>query len=233
MDSLPSFIGDDTERHPMTTESRFSQVSRRGFLGGMSLAALTGLVACASDNTSTTSAATTAAAPTSSATETATETATAATTTASATETAAASGTLSGSGEVSFTFSGNGFKNPYYAVWVQDEAGELVKTLLLCHLAGGQDRWLNELTKWYQVSGGSDTTTEGTKPAGTYTAAWDGTDSTGSKVAAGTYTFCVESAVEHGNYSYLEKAVALGSGSTRADLGSDGDLGVASLTWTA
>lgn len=196
----------------MSTESHFSQVSRRAFLGVVSLAALTGLAACATGSDDSTSSSTT--------------------TSAASTTAAAAGGSLAGTAEVSFTFSGNSFKNPYYAVWVEDAAGELVKTLMLCHLSGGQDRWLNELTKWYQVSGGSDTTTEGTKPAGTYTASWDGTDSTGSKVAAGTYTFCVESAVEHGNYSYVSADVDLASAAIQADLGSDGDLTAASVKYT-
>ncbi|SJN36725.1 hypothetical protein [Luteococcus japonicus] len=36
------------------SNSRYSQVSRRAFLGGVSLAALTGLAACANDSTAAT-----------------------------------------------------------------------------------------------------------------------------------------------------------------------------------
>ena len=55
------------------------------------------------------------------------------------------------------------------AVWIEDADGNFVTTLALYHKANG-DNWLNTLASWYAASGGTDTTTSGTVPAGTFTA---------------------------------------------------------------
>ncbi|MDN5564954.1 MAG: DUF2271 domain-containing protein [Luteococcus sp.] len=116
---------------------------------------------------------------------------------------------------------------------MEDSDGNLVKTLMLCHLAGGQDRWLNSLTAWYAAGGGSDTTTEGTKPAGSYDCTWDCTDTSGKRVEAGTYNFCVEAAVEHGNEVVVAGKQTLGSAAIDADLGISGELSTVHVKYTA
>lgn len=220
--------------------SRFSQVSRRAFLSGASLAAITGLAACGSNDSSSGSTTTQAAStptdtPSATQTTSAVET-TAASSAASSAKASTASGTLPASAQatVSFTYttSGGMAKNPYYAVWIEDASGNFVKTLLLCHLSG-QDRWLNEMTAWYQASGGTDTTTEGTKPAGTYSVTWDGTDANGSRVKAGTYIVCIESNREHGSESLITSKQSFGSKALDVDLGTNGELTAAHLKYTA
>ncbi len=99
-------------------------------------------------------------------------------------------------------------RNPYIAVWVEDAAGKLVKTLSLWHLQG-RDNWLNELKRWYQVSGGKDTGSSATRAAGTYQVAWDLTDLNGAKVSPGSFYLCVEAAREHGPYSLVRQQVSL------------------------
>ena len=216
------------------TVSRFSQVSRRAFLGGASMAALTGLAACANSSSNQTS--TPAASQTPAATAEASATATEMSSATAAATTAAANGSslpAPAKATVSFTYTSEGgmAKNPYYAVWVEDANGTFVKTLLLCHL-NGQDRWLNEMSAWYQASGGTDTTTEGTKPAGSYDCTWDGTDATGAKVKAGTYNICIEANREHGQESMVSKKVVLGSAALTEDLGTNGELTASSLKYT-
>lgn len=216
--------------------SRYSQVSRRAFLGGASMAAILGLAACGNDSSSSSSATSTSAAPTEAASS-ATATAAASSTAAASTSSAAATGTLPASAKATVTFtyaassSGGFVKNPYYAVWVEDSKGNLVKTLLLDHLSGN-DRWLNEMTAWYAASGGTDTTTEGTKPAGTYSCTWDGTDTSGNRVAAGTYTICVESNREHGSESLVTSKQVLGSKALSVNMGSNNELTATSLKYT-
>lgn len=216
------------------TTSRFSQVSRRAFLGGASMAALAGLTACASKDTSSTAATSAPAA---------TETSAAPSATASAPATAsttakAATGTLPATAKatVSFTYAATGgggmVKNPYYAVWVEDSAGTLVKTLLLCHLSG-EDRWLNEMSAWMAASGGTDTTTEGTKAPGSYDCSWDGTDLNGKRVAAGSYKICIEANREHGQESLVSSVQKLGSTAIDVDLGTNGELTATHLKYTA
>ncbi|GAA1388402.1 DUF2271 domain-containing protein [Luteococcus peritonei] len=216
------------------TTSRFSQVSRRAFLGGASMAALTGLAACAT--TDSTSSATSGASS-----QASSPASTGPTTTPSAAATTSAStgqgGTLPATAQatVSFTYTASGggmVKNPYYAVWVEDATGAFVKTLMLCHLSG-QDRWLNELSAWYAKSGGTDTTTEGTKPAGSYDCTWDCTDADGNRVPAGRYNFCIEANREHGTESLVASLQTLGGTALDVDLGSNGELTTTHLRFTA
>jgi hypothetical protein len=83
-------------------------------------------------------------------------------------------------------------RNPYIAVWVEDSSGALVKTVSLWHLQNGRDRWLSELSQWYQAAGGVETNSSATRAAGSYTVVWDLTDLNGAAVKDGTYTVCIE-----------------------------------------
>lgn len=212
-----------------TPLSHYSLVTRRAFLGGMSLAAIAGTVGCAGGTASTSTTST-------SSTSTTTTAATSATSTSSSSS--AASGSVlseSAKATVSWTFASSGggmVKNPYMAVWIEDSSGAFVKTLALYHKASG-DQWLNTLARWYQVSGGTDTTTSGTVAAGSYTASWDGTNASGAKVAQGSYYVCVESVVEHGSESLVRETVTFGSSSTKKSLTATGDITAASVEYTA
>lgn len=100
-------------------------------------------------------------------------------------------------------------RNPYIAVWVENSAGKLVKTVSLWHLQNGQDRWLSELYRWYAASSGVDTVSGATRAAGSYTVSWDLTDADGKAVSDGTYTICIEATREHGAYSLVTGKVAV------------------------
>lgn len=134
---------------------------------------------------------------------------------------------------VSWTFASNGgmSRNPYMAVWIEDSDGNFVKTLALYHKASG-DNWLNSLTSWYRSSGGTDTTTSGTQPAGSFTATWDGSTAAGGRAATGSYYVCIESVVEHGSESLVRQQVEFGSKASNTTLTAAGQITAATVAYT-
>jgi len=116
------------------------------------------------------------------------------------------------------------------AVWIEDADGNFVKTLALYHKANG-DNWLNTLSTWYAASGGTDTTTSGTVPAGSFTTTWDGTTASGDRAAQGTYYVCIESVVEHGSDSLVRQQVTFGSSAAKTSLTATGDITAAAVDY--
>lgn len=201
--------------------SRYSTVTRRAFLGGLSAAAIVGAVGCAAPSAvSTPSAASSSAASPSS------------TASSSASSSSGKSLPSAATATVSWTFaSSTGMaRNPYMAVWIEDANGNFVKTLALYHRANG-DNWLQSLSNWYSSSGGTDTTTSGTVPAGSYTTTWDGTDASGSRVDQGSYYVCVESVVEHGASSLARQQFNFGKTAFNTNLTPNGDITVAAVNY--
>ncbi len=214
----------------MTTQSRYSRVSRRAVLQGLSATALLGLAGCGTNDAEML-------APSAAASSTEASAGSAPTVSSDAghlvvgfTYTADAS---AGSGEGGGRGPGGGMvRNPYIAVWVEDADGNLVKTVSLWHLQNGQDRWLSELHRWYAASGGVDTNSGATRAAGSYTVAWDLTDSTGKAVADGTYVLCVEATREHGPYSLVTGRLSLTGSSLTQELDANGELSTVSVDYT-
>lgn len=205
------------------SESRFSEVSRRALLQGMSAAALLGVVGCASDSDVLPSASQTTSG--SGEASSSTNTGSAAAGTATIAFTYAADSTSSGRGP------GGGVRNPYIAVWIEDASGALVKTVSLWHLQNGQDRWLSELYKWYAAAGGVDTNSSATRAAGSYTVAWDLTDTDGAAVSNGDYTVWIEAIREHGPYSLTSGSFALGGSATKASIDDNGELSAIQISY--
>ncbi len=208
----------------MNSPSRYAAVTRRAFLAGLSAAAIVGAAGCAAgtpaSSASASSAATTAASASASASTPASSSTTALPATARAT--------------VSWTFAASGgrSRNPYMAVWIEDADGAFVTTLALYHKANG-DNWLDTLSAWYAASGGTDTTTGGTVPAGSFTAAWDGSTAAGGQATEGTYYVCVESVVEHGQESLVREPVEFGAEATQVTLTPAGDITAAAVDYQA
>lgn len=156
-------------------------------------------------------------------------------------EAATASGGVFPSGGellVSFTYepsSSAQAKRPYVAVWVEDTDGGLVDTVSLWFDQGRSGtKWLRDLSQWYQVSGGQDTTTSGaTRVAGDYTVAWDGADAAGDPVVAGEYVINIESAREHGPTSFTTGTVVISDDGFTISLDDDGELSSASAVLIA
>ncbi len=227
---------------------RFHAAQRRDFLKravalGAVLLVPGGLAACAkddadtfADDTTTTDASATTAADGATTSSPGTET----------TEAPTTSGTLPEAAtlEVAFTYTaagGGSARNPFIAVWVEDEAGDLVANLSVWYNAPKGERWINNLSSWYAADSayyqehGSDdleAVTGATRPAGTYTVAWDGTAATGERAPTGTYTVYVESAREHGPHSLTSAELTLGDAGATAPMPDDGELSAASAAYT-
>lgn len=145
---------------------------------------------------------------------------------------------------IDFTFavadSGRRVQNPYIAVWIENEAEELVQTVALWFNPPKGFKWLPDLKRWYSAdqtridAGGEDvaeTISAATRVAGDYSLLWDGTDMSGARVAQGSYFVCIEGAREHGPYELIRSAVTLGSEGFTSELEPDGELTAASVTF--
>ena len=162
-------------------------------------------------------------------------------TTATATATKAAAGNGPAFDEakqlvVGFTFTASdGFRvrNPYVAVWLEDSAGNLVRTIDLSFEAGRGVRYLPDLKRWFRadqarVSAGGpdvyDTISGPTRIPGAYSAVWDGRDEKGALVKQGTYSVFVEAAREKGPYEVVSEQIVIGSSSFSKKLADNGEL---------
>lgn len=211
-------------------QSRFEQVSRRAFLKrGAALGAAAAfptvfLAACGSDT---------------SAFESGSSTATTAAAAAEALAVTASPGTsgaaLPAGAElvVEFTYEAGstdrgGVKNPYVAVWVEDDAGDLVATVALWFLQSQKGlKWLSDLRRWTTVDGSDDTVdaiSSATRAPGAYTVVWDGTTATGGRVTQGAYYLAIESSREHGPYSLIREAITLEDQPFTQSLEAQGEL---------
>lgn len=219
--------------------SRYAVVSRRAALSGALGAALLAVAACSNDDSALSSpgADTSNPAPEPSTSSGASESPTAAASSSGAASAESgsalpASATLS----VSFTFAstspGGRVRNPYIAVWIEDSAGELVKTIALWHEDRGQDRWLSEM-KAFSALGAADaqTVSSATRQPGAYTVQWDGSTLNDTRAPAATYHLFIEAAREHGPYEILQQEVALGSKAATFALTPSGELTQASAKY--
>jgi len=219
-------------------ESRYVQISRRAFLRRTAAAGLAAavpgviLAACGSDAETFGSAATTRTTSTGATTAPIADPTTAATTTLPAVATSAA--LPDGAAVVvDFTYAAassgrGGAKNPYIAVWVEDEAGDLVATIALWFLQSQKGlRWLNELRRWSTVDGDNatiDTISSATRTPGSYQVVWDGTTSDGERARQGSYHIAIEAAREHGPYSLIREPLTLAGEAFTTTLQPEGEL---------
>ena len=206
-------------------ESRYKEISRRAFLRqsaavGFAVAVPSALLAACGSDAETFAADSTTTPTTAAAGAVSSTTATTSTTSTTTTTTEAASDTLLPENAelvVDFTYeasSSGGVKNPYVAVWVEDEAGDLVATVALWFLQTQKDtKWLSDLRRWATVDGSNatvDAISSATRAPGEYRVVWDGTSASGERVAQGNYFIAIESAREHGPYSLIRESLTLG-----------------------
>lgn len=142
---------------------------------------------------------------------------------------------------VGFTYTqGAGGKNerPYVAVWLEDPAGELVATIALWYELGRRgDRWLDHLTRWYDLDldrtldgtpSDAATVSSATRAPGAYSVVWDGT--VGAEPApAGDYVLCIEAVREEGPHSLICEPVSLTGSLSSLSLPDDGELSAVSV----
>jgi hypothetical protein len=135
---------------------------------------------------------------------------------------------------VSFSFTpeeGRRIRNPYIAVWVEDTAGQLVRTIALWWDKSGEgQRWLRHLTRWDALGASTDTPSSGaTRAAGTYSVTWDGADLNGNVVPQGDYVLYIEGAREHGPYELITQTIAVGVATFTTPMADSGELTAASV----
>ena len=103
--------------------------------------------------------------------------------------------------EISFKFQRGGIASSQYAIWIEDEAGRLVRTLYATSFTakGGYEYrkealpvWVGKAKPQAMSSIQVDAITGATPQNGLLTYQWDGTDHQGNHVPAGKYTFFVE-----------------------------------------
>jgi hypothetical protein len=106
---------------------------------------------------------------------------------------------------------GNGYRS-YVAVWVENEQGEVVKTLAVWRKEAD---WLKDMRRWWRKAGRYDqgeldAVTGATRRPGIHPVVWEGDDQQGQPVADGRYTINIEAAREHGSRSQITQAFELG-----------------------
>jgi hypothetical protein len=110
--------------------------------------------------------------------------------------------------EVSFVFTRqSGAASNQYAVWVEDAAGAVVKTLYATQYTarGGWKVRAQSIPLWVKKSGVAsmskaslDAITAATPRAGTVVYTWDGTDTSGKKAPRGEYRVVIEGSLRWG-----------------------------------
>ncbi len=135
--------------------------------------------------------------------------------------------------DFSFVASEGRIHNPYSAVWIEDSAGKLVRTIDLSMENGKGRKYLPDLKRWFSsdqariASGGFDvaeTISGPTRKPGTFKVAWDGRDEQGEFVKQGTYTVNVEAARERGPYLVITEQIAVGASAFYKKLTDNGEL---------
>jgi thiamine biosynthesis lipoprotein len=101
---------------------------------------------------------------------------------------------------------------PYVSIWITDAANAPVRQLLLL---GDDQNYIDQNYIWWRRVGRSaptvvDAVARPTRPAGRYSAVWDGKDNAGRPVGQGRYTVHIEATREHGGHSYQTIPLQLG-----------------------
>lgn len=136
---------------------------------------------------------------------------------------------------------GERYHRPYVAVWVEDSAGNPVRTLSVwVNTSGKGPRYIRELRRWISAerdtesAGGPDliaTVSSATRLPGRYEVTWDGRDDRGNAVAQGNYRVLIEAAREHGSYQLMQQQLSLGAKPVAADLGGNDEIASARVEY--
>lgn len=103
--------------------------------------------------------------------------------------------------EISFRFQRGGIASSQYAIWIENQTGQLIRTLYATSFTaeGGYEYRKDALPIWVSKakpqalsSAQTDAITGATPQNGVVTYQWDGTDDKGNRVPTGIYTFFIE-----------------------------------------
>nr|WP_247682620.1 DUF2271 domain-containing protein [Pseudoalteromonas sp. MMG013] len=103
------------------------------------------------------------------------------------------------------------YHNPYVAVWIEDDAGKSVRTLLLWREGA---KWLKDIRTWWRKVGRRapelvDSITSATRPAGDYRLNFKASDDQGNRLENDNYTLKVEVVRENGGRAIIKKKFSL------------------------
>ena len=129
------------------------------------------------------------------------------------------------------------YQRPYVAVWLEDAAGNEVRTLSLWAKTDPRgQRYLEHLTRWMGVTSSKQdtllsTVSSPTRNPGSYTLVWDGKNDAGTLVSQGDYFLCIESAREHGPYALIREKVTVAGAASARKLSGSSDIGDVNATY--
>jgi hypothetical protein len=136
---------------------------------------------------------------------------------------------------------GGRYQRPYVAVWIEDEAENPVRTLMLLLMQDNPGpRWYRDLKRWHKketIRTNQDLPSMvtmisvATKPPGKYSAVWDGTDDQWKPVARGKYFLFIEAAREHGTYQLIKQEITIGSEPVSGELKGNTEIKAASYEY--
>lgn len=132
---------------------------------------------------------------------------------------------------IDFTYQASGggrIHSPYIAVWIEDEAGQLVQTISLWYKSN-ESKYLRDLKRWSSKNNSTALMTGPTRIPGAFTVTWDGTDLDGSLVADGNYFVCIEAAREKGPYQIIREVISVSASLAPTNLPANGELTAASV----
>ncbi|PZR12954.1 MAG: DUF2271 domain-containing protein [Azospirillum brasilense] len=125
------------------------------------------------------------------------------------------------------------YRKPYVAIWIGDERGRLVRTVLLL---GGRPYWQDSNYVWWRRQGGDaaamvEAISRPTRAPGRYTVTWDGRDDSGRPVGPGRYTVNVEAVRQFGGHDHASTPLSLGTEPTEGSIPAEGEIGATRLRY--
>jgi len=108
---------------------------------------------------------------------------------------------------------------PYFAVWIENDQGQYVRTLAVW---GSSLKYLRALPGWWKW-GQKDghlvaSITKATRPPGKYSLIWDGKDDKGQPVPMGSYKVCVNSCFWRGGHAQGSGTIVCGTDKTTSTI---------------
>lgn len=103
------------------------------------------------------------------------------------------------------------YHNPYVAVWIEDNTGKSVRTLVLWREGS---KWLKDIRRWWRKVGRKDATlvdaiTSATRAAGSYQLTFQALDDDKNKLAPGSYILHLEVVRENGGRAIIKQRFTL------------------------
>lgn len=127
----------------------------------------------------------------------------------------------------------NGDTKPYTAMWITDQQGNIVRTLLV---VGDQARWreMNYIF-WRRIErmnmAGIQSIARPTRAPGRYNVVWDGLDNAGRPVAQGQYNLNIEVNREHGSHNFQAIPLNLSAAPVQSEAAAQSEIGTVQVRY--